>query len=65
MIPVKLTTTNGESKTIPFYTKKAVEDFIAFFPAKLPKGIAVGVDVPLIGIHNVWILGKKEVVVSK
>lgn len=65
MIPVKLTTTNGETKTIPFYNKKAVEDFIAFFPAKLPKGIAVGIDVPLIGIHNAWLFGKKEEAVAE
>ena len=60
MIQVKLTTTNGETKTMPFYTKKAVEDFIAFFPAQLPKGYAVCIDAPLIGIHNGWIVGKKS-----
>lgn len=59
MIPVRLTTTNGETKVIPFYNKKAVEDFIGFFPAKLPKGFAVGIDAPLVGIHNAWILGQK------
>ena len=58
MIQVKLTTTNGETKTMPFYTKKSVEDFIAFFPAKLPQGYAVCIDAPLIGIHNGWIIGK-------
>jgi hypothetical protein len=62
MIPVKLTTTNGETKTIPFYNKKAVEDFIAFYPARLSKGIAVCIDAPLVGIHNGWLLGKREVV---
>jgi hypothetical protein len=65
MIQVKLTTTNGETKTIPFYNKKAVEDFIGFFPAKLPKGVAVCIDAPLIGIHSGWVIGKKEVVVEK
>ncbi len=59
MIPVKLTTTNGETKTIPFYNKQAVENFIAFFPAELPKGYAVCIDAPLVGIHNGWIVGKK------
>lgn len=59
MIQVKLTTTNGESKTIPFYNKQAVEKFIAFFPNKLTQGIAVCIDAPLIGIHNGWIVGKK------
>jgi hypothetical protein len=58
MIQVKLTTTNGETKTIPFYNKQAVENFIGFFPAKLPLGVAVCIDAPLIGIHNGWIVGK-------
>lgn len=61
MIPVKLTTTNGESKTIPFYTKEHIEKFIGFFPAQLPKGYAVCIDAPLVGIHNGWILGRKEI----
>jgi hypothetical protein len=59
MIQVKLTTTNGETKTIPFYNKQAVENFIGFFPAKLSKGVAVCIDAPLIGIHNGWIVGTK------
>jgi hypothetical protein len=59
MIQVKLTTTNGESKTIPFYNKQSVEKFITFFPNKLTEGIAVCIDAPLIGIHNGWIVGKK------
>ena len=59
MIQVKLTTTNGESKTIPFYSKQAVEKFIGFFPYRLTEGIAVCIDAPLIGIHNGWIVGKK------
>ena len=59
MIPVTLITTNGESKTIPFYNKQAVENFIGFFPTKLREGIAVCIDAPLIGIHNGWIVGKK------
>ena len=58
MIPVTLTTPNGESKTIPFYNKEHVEKFIGFFPGKLPIGYAVCIDAPLIGIHNGWILGK-------
>ena len=58
MIQVKLTTTNGESKTIPFYTREHVEKFIAFFPSKLPEGYAVCIDAPLVGIHNGWIVGK-------
>lgn len=62
MIQVKLTTVSGESKTIPFYNKQAVENFIGFFPAQLPKGVAVCIDAPLIGIHNGWIVGKKQAV---
>ncbi len=57
MIPVTLTTTNGISKTIPFYSKESVEQFIAFFPAKLPTGIAVCIDAPLIAIHSGWVVG--------
>lgn len=60
MIKVKLTTVTGETKTIPFYTKQAVEDFIGFFPTQLNKGVAVCIDAPLIGIHNGWVVGKKE-----
>ena len=60
MIQVKLTTPNGETRTLPFYSKKHVEDFIAFFPAKLPIGTAVCIDAPLIGIHNGWIQGKMK-----
>lgn len=59
MIQVKLTTVSGESKTIPFYNKQAVEKFIGFFPNKLTEGVAVCIDAPLIGIHNGWVVGKK------
>lgn len=59
MIQVKLTTTNGETKTMPFYSRKHVEEFIAYFPAQLPKGYAVCVDAPLVGIHNGWLVGTK------
>jgi hypothetical protein len=59
MIPVKLTTVSGETKTIPFYNKQAVENFIGFFPNKLTEGVAVCIDAPLIGIHNGWLIGKK------
>ena len=62
MIPVKLTTTNGESKSMTFFSKEAVEKFIVDFEQKLPIGYAVGVDAPLIGIHNGWVLGKNQVV---
>lgn len=59
MINVKLTTLSGESKTIPFYNRQAVEKFIGFYPQRLTEGIAVCIDAPLIGIHNGWIVGKK------
>jgi len=52
MIQVKLTTTNGETKTIPFYNREHVEKFVAYFPAQLPKGYAVCIDAPLVGIHS-------------
>jgi hypothetical protein len=57
MIPVKLTTINGETKTLPFYSKEAIEQFIAFFPAKLPQGTAVCIDAPLVAIHSGWVVG--------
>ena len=60
MIQVRLTTPNGETKTLPFYTKEHVEKFIAFFPSKLPKGYSVCIDAPLVGIHNGWLRGAKE-----
>ena len=59
MIQVKLTTVTGESKTIPFYSKQAVEKFIGFFPTQLTAGVAVCIDAPLVGIHNGWVVGKK------
>ncbi len=61
MIPVKLTTTNGESKTINLPNRETVETFITSFSSALPQGIAVNIDAPLIGIHHGWLLGKKEV----
>lgn len=60
MIPVKLTTTNGETKIMSFENKANVETFITAFSSALPIGYAVGVDAPLIGIHNAWLFGKKE-----
>jgi len=59
MIQVKLTTVTGESKTIPFYSKQAVEKFIGFFPTQLTEGGAVCIDAPIVGIHNGWVVGKK------
>jgi hypothetical protein len=57
MIPVKLTTTNGETKTINLPNKETVENFITSFSGELPIGIAVNIDAPLIGIHNGWLFG--------
>jgi len=65
MIPVKLTTTNGETKVMSFESKENVEEFISAFSVALPVGYAVGVDAPLIGIHNGWLFGKKQGVVSE
>ena len=59
MIPIKLTTTNGETKTINLPNKEKVEDFITSFSVALPIGYAVNIDAPLIGIHNGWLIGKK------
>ncbi|MEY3312385.1 MAG: hypothetical protein RL348_1734 [Bacteroidota bacterium] len=60
MIPVKLTTTNGESKTINLPNRETVETFITAFSTSLPLGIAVNIDAPLIGIHHGWLFGKKQ-----
>ena len=60
MIPVRLTTTNGESKTINLPNKETVETFISSFSSALPVGYAVSIDAPLIGIHNGWLFGKKQ-----
>lgn len=59
MIPVKLTTTNGETKTMDFPNKETVETFISSFSSALPIGYAVSIDAPLIGIHGGWLFGKK------
>ena len=58
MIPVKLTTTNGETKTINLPNKETVEDFITSFSVALPIGYAVNIDAPLVGIHSGWVVGK-------
>lgn len=58
MIPVKLTTTNGETKTITLPNKETVETFITTFSSALPTGYAVNIDAPLIGIHGGWVIGK-------
>lgn len=59
MIQVTLTTPNGETKSMPFYDRAAVEKFIGFFPASLPKGYAVCIDASIVGIYG-WIHGTKE-----
>lgn len=59
MIPVKLTTTNGETMTMNLPNKKTVETFISTFSNSLPQGIAVNIDAPLIGIHSGWLFGQK------
>lgn len=58
MIPVRLTTTNGETKTMNLPNRETVEEFITTFSDALPIGYAVNIDVPLIGIHNGWVVGK-------
>ena len=60
MIPVKLTTTNGESKTMSFGSPSLVKTFIEKLEDELPTGLAVNVDVPLIGIHSGWVIGKNK-----
>jgi hypothetical protein len=47
MIQVKLTTVTGESKTIPFYSKQAVDKFIGFFPTQLTEGLLYVLTHPL------------------
>lgn len=59
MIPVKLTTTNGETKTINLPNKESVENFISSFSVALPMGYAVNIDAPLVGIHSGWVIGKE------
>lgn len=61
MIPITLTTTNGESKKMTLPDKDTVETFITSFSVSLPVGVAVCIDAPLIGIHNGWLFGKKQV----
>jgi hypothetical protein len=65
MIPIRLTTTNGESKTMNLPNRETVETFITTFSSSLPLGYAVCIDAPLIGIHNGWLFGKKEPAVQK
>jgi len=59
MIPVKLTTTNGESKSLSFGSSTIVKTFIEKLEDELPLGYAVNIDAPLIGIHSGWVVGTK------
>ena len=60
MIQIKLTTTNGETKTMSLPNRETVETFISTFSAALPIGYAVNIDAPLVGIHSGWIIGKNK-----
>lgn len=60
MIPMTLTTPNGETKTMHFETKQIAENFINTFSSQLPTGLVVCVDAPLIGVHNGWLHGMKS-----
>jgi hypothetical protein len=62
MIPITLTTTNGETKKMTLPNKESVETFITSFSSALPPNIAVCIDAPLIGIHNGWLFGTRQVV---
>lgn len=65
MIPITLTTTNGETKKMTLPDKKSVETFITSFSSALPVGYAVSIDAPIIGIHSGWLFGKKQVAVEE
>jgi hypothetical protein len=60
MIKVTLTSTSGNTKKMEFDTKEHVLEFIELYKATLHQGIAVCIDAPLIGIHNGWIQGQKN-----
>jgi hypothetical protein len=60
MIKVKLTSTSGTTKGMNFDTKENVLKFIEEYRAILPIGTAVCIDAPIIGIHNGWIQGQKN-----
>lgn len=59
MIPMNLTTPNGETKTMYFNTKEIATNFINTFSSQLPIGYVVCIDAPLIGVHNGWLHGAK------
>lgn len=65
MIPITITTTNGETKKMNLPNKESVETFISSFSSALPVGYAVSIDAPLIGIHSGWLFGKKQVAVAE
>jgi hypothetical protein len=60
MIPIKLTTTNGETKTINLPNRETVDTFISTFSNSLPLGYAVCIDAPLVGIHSGWLVGNGQ-----
>ena len=59
MIPMTLTTPNGETKTMYFDNKDIAVNFINSFSSVLNAGQAVCIDAPLIGVHNGWLHGMK------
>ena len=58
MIKATLTTTMGTTKGMEFDTKEHLLEFIELFGATLPRGTAVNIDAPLVGIHSGWIQGR-------
>lgn len=59
MIPVRLTSLSGNTKTINLPDRKAVETFIESFANQLSIGTAINIDAPLVGIHGGWLFGKR------
>jgi len=59
MIPMTLTTPNGETKSMYFDNKEIAMKFINTFSSQLNAGLSVCIDAPLIGVHNGWLHGMK------
>lgn len=52
MITLTLTSYNGNTKKMPFYTKQQVADFISALPSRLSKNTALKVECDLLAING-------------
>ena len=52
MITLTLTSYNGNTKKMPFYTKQQVQEFISALPSRLSKNTSLKVECDLLAING-------------